>query len=57
MSPRKMNADVLRAALRNAEEQLKEALKDLEINDMDDQAVAGRIKEIVTDLRRLPFAA
>lgn len=57
MSPRKMNADVLRAALRNAEEQLREALKDLETNDMDDQAVAGRIKEIVTDLRRLPFAA
>jgi hypothetical protein len=57
MSPQKMNADVLRAALRTAEERLKETLKDLETNDMDDQAVAGRLKEIVTNLRRLSFAA
>ena len=43
MTPKKINADALRAALRSTEERLKETLQDLESNDMDDQAVTDRL--------------
>jgi|GEM_PF-3248287 len=57
MTPKKINADALRAALRSTEERLKETLQDLESNDMDDQAVTDRLKEIEKGWRRLLKAA
>ncbi|MBK6879823.1 MAG: hypothetical protein IPN65_02030 [Elusimicrobia bacterium] len=57
MSPTKFNADAVRAALRTAERRLAETLKDLESNDMDDAAVAERLRQIGQDLRRLAPAA
>jgi len=57
MSPKKFNADAVRAALRTAERRLTETLKDLESNDMDDVAVAERLREIGQGLRRLAPAA
>lgn len=57
MSPTKFNADAVRAALRTAERRLAETLKDLESNDMDDTAVAERLRQIGQDLRRLAPAA
>jgi hypothetical protein len=57
MSPRKFNADALRAALRAAAVRLAETIKDLEANDMDDQSMAGRIQELEKTFRRFARAA
>lgn len=52
-----INADVIRAALRETEEHVKETLKDLESNDMDHTAMADRIRLIEKSCRRLRRAA
>lgn len=52
-----INADRVRAALRETEEQVKETLRDLESNDMDNTAVADRIRLIEKSCRRLRRAA
>lgn len=57
MNTTTFNADAVRAALRTAERKLAETLKDLESNDMDDVAVAERLREINRGLRRLAPAA
>lgn len=49
--------EILRAALRAAEGQLKEILLGLESKDLDDQAVSGQLREIERGLRRLARAA
>jgi hypothetical protein len=49
--------EILRAALRAAEGQLKEILLGLETKDLDDQAVSGQLREIERGLRRLARAA
>jgi cob(I)alamin adenosyltransferase len=57
MNTKTFNADAVRAALRSAERRLAEILKDLESNDMDDAAVAERLREIGQGLRRFAPAA
>lgn len=52
-----INADLIRAALRETEEHVKETLKDLESNDMDHTAMADRIRLIEKSCRRLRRAA
>ncbi|MBL0349289.1 MAG: hypothetical protein IPP68_02790 [Elusimicrobia bacterium] len=49
--------EILRAALRAAESELKEILLGLEAKDLDDQAVSGQLREIERGLRRLARAA
>ncbi|HNC75174.1 MAG TPA: hypothetical protein PK362_09870 [Elusimicrobiota bacterium] len=51
------NADLIRAALRETEEYVKETLRDLESNDVDNTAVADRIRLIEKSCRRLRRAA
>jgi hypothetical protein len=52
-----INADLIRAALRETEGYVKETLRDLESNDMDNTAVADRIRLIEKSCRRLRRAA
>jgi uncharacterized NAD(P)/FAD-binding protein YdhS len=57
MSPRTLKADRIRAALKGTEEEVRETLKDLESNDLDDQAVADRLRALEQNVRRLCRAA
>ncbi|MBL8022670.1 MAG: hypothetical protein JNK54_00105 [Elusimicrobia bacterium] len=57
MSPRTLKADRIRAALKETEEQVRETLMDLESNDVDDQAVAERLRALEVNVRRLRRAA
>ena len=57
MSTMTLNADLIRAALQDTGDRVKEALNDLESNDMDNTAVADRIRLIEKSCRRLRRAA
>jgi len=52
-----INADRIRAALQETEGHVQETLRDLESNDMDNTAVADRIRLIEKSCRRLRRAA
>jgi hypothetical protein len=53
MSPQKINSELLRSVLLSANNNLKDTLIDLESEDLDDEAVSMRIKEIQTELRKI----
>jgi hypothetical protein len=54
MSPQKINPEVLRSILLSAGKKLKETLLDLESEDLDDEAVSSRIKEVQKEIRKIP---
>lgn len=54
MSPQKINPEVLRSILLSAEKKLKDTLVDLESEDLDDQAIGPRIKEVQKELQKIP---
>lgn len=54
MSPQKINPEVLRSILLSAGKKLKDTLVDLESEDLDDEAVSSRIKEVQKEIRKIP---
>lgn len=54
MSPQKINPEVLRSILLSAGKKLKDTLVDLEAEDLDDEAVSSRIKEVQKEIRKIP---
>ena len=54
MSPQKINPEILRSILVSAGKKLKDTLADLESEDLDDQAVGPRIKEVQKELQKIP---
>lgn len=56
MSPQKINAEILRSILVSAEKKLKDTLSDLESEDLDDEAITSRIKEVQKEIQEIPGA-
>lgn len=56
MSPQKFNPEILRSILISAEKKLKDTLIDLESEDLDDEAVSTRMKEVQKEIRKIPGA-
>jgi hypothetical protein len=56
MSPQKINPEILRTILLSAEKTLKDTLLDLESEDLDDDAVSSRMKEVQKEIRKIPGA-
>lgn len=54
MSPQKINPEILRSILLSAGKKLNDTLHDLESEDLDDQAVAIRIKEVQKEIQKIP---
>lgn len=54
MSPQKINPEILRTILLSAEKTLKDTLLDLESEDLDDDAVSSRMKEVQKEIRKIP---
>ncbi|MBL8024217.1 MAG: hypothetical protein JNK54_08075 [Elusimicrobia bacterium] len=54
MSPQKINSELLRCILLSAGSKLNQTLVDLESEDLDDEAVSLRLKEVQKELRKIP---
>lgn len=56
MIPQKINPEILRSVLVSAGNKLKDTLFDLESEDLDDEAISSRLKEVQKEIRKIPGA-
>ena len=56
MIPQKINPEILRSVLVSAGNKLKDTLFDLESEDLDDEAISSRLKEVQKEIQKIPGA-
>lgn len=56
MIPHKINPEILRSVLVSAGNKLKDTLFDLESEDLDDEAISSRLKEVQKEIQKIPGA-
>lgn len=56
MIPQKINPEILRSVLVSAGNKLKDTLFDLESEDLDDEAISCRLKEVQKEIQKIPGA-